>query len=335
MVKRFFGLLVTVSAFLLATGFHPKPAQSWIEFNSKEGGFSILMPHKPARQNSPTSTDVGTVDIVIFTATTDGAFYGVIYSDFPSVPSNDVEINKRLDKGRDGGIAQAKGKLVSETRITLDGFLGREIKAKLDEGYLLARVYSVKQRVYQIIMAGNEADLASENAKRFFNSFKLVKETPPADQPDWVEFSSAEGGFTVSMPGRPDKESVPVNTPGEKTSMYFFSHATPEGLAYVASYADMKLDLGTASKVTMFLDGVRQGQLQTNKASKLISEQAITFEGHPGREFLIETPTGISMSRVYLIGNRVYQLFFVKPSGYQDTEKRGQRFLDSFKLTKR
>jgi len=338
MIKRVLGLLMTIGLFLLASGFQQSAnrdsAQSWIELQSKEGAFSILMPHQPARQSDSTKTAAGSIDMVMFTVSTDSAFYAIIYSDFPFVPSTTDEINKRLDNGRDGGLARSKGRLVSETRITLDGYLGREIKAKLDEGFLVARIFSVKQRLYQMLMAGTEADVSSANATRFFNSFKLTADEQTANQPDWLEFAVPEGGFTILMPGKPEKEIIPVTIPGEETSMYFYSFTSPEGTAFIASYSDMNLDVASEDKVKMFLDGVREGQVKSNKANKLIAEKSITLAGYPGREFTIKTPAGITISRVYLVGNRVYQLFFVKPAGYQDGEKSGQRFLDSFKLTK-
>lgn len=338
MIKRVSGLLMTIGLFLLASGFQQSAnrdsAQSWVEVQSKEGAFSILMPHQPARQSDSTKTAAGTIDMVMFTVSTDSAFYAIIYSDFPFVPSTAEEANKRLDSGRDGGLARSKGKLVSETRITLDGYLGREIKAKLDEGFLVARIFSVKQRLYQMLVAGTEAEVSSANVTRFFNSFKLTADNSPLNQADWLEFAAPEGGFTILMPGKPEKETVPVTIPGEQTSMYFYSFTSPEGTVYIASYSDMKLDLQGEDKVKMFLDGVREGQIKSNKANKLLGEKSITLGAYRGREFTIESPAGITTSRVYLVGNRVYQLFFVKPAGYQDGAKSGQRFLDSFKLTK-
>jgi hypothetical protein len=171
MVKRASGLLVIIGLFSFAQSTR---AQSWIEFQSKEGAFSILMPHQPARQSEPARTDAGPVDTIMYAAGTDTTSYVVIYSDFPFAPSSAEETNKRLDKGRDGGLARTKGKLVSESRIMLDGHLGREIKVRLDEGFLLVRIYAVNERVYQIIIAGTEAAIASPDAARFFNSFKLT-----------------------------------------------------------------------------------------------------------------------------------------------------------------
>jgi hypothetical protein len=135
------------------------------------------MPHQPARQSEPARTDAGPVDTIMYAAGTDTTSYVVIYSDFPFAPSSAEETNKRLDKGRDGGLARTKGKLVSESRIMLDGHLGREIKVRLDEGFPLVRIYAVNERVYQIIIAGTEAAIASPDAARFFNSSKLASET--------------------------------------------------------------------------------------------------------------------------------------------------------------
>jgi hypothetical protein len=329
---------MTIGLFLSASGFQQSPSRTrsrpWIKFESKEGAFSVLMPEQPVRESQQVQRPIGTIESVSFKTLTLLVSYQVSYVDLTYTPSGSDEIDKVLDNARDGGLAMAKAKLISETRITLDNHPGREVKAKLPDGSLICRFYLVGPRIYIILIAAI-LGVPSADVARFFNSFKLIPDKPVANQPDWLEFAVPEGGFTILMPGKPDKQTIPVTIPGEETSMYLYSFKSPEGAAFIASYSDMKLDLDGENKVKSFLDGVMVGQVKSNEANMLLTERLISLGGYRGREFTIKTPAGINTCRVYLVGNRVYQIFFVKPDGYRDGEKSGPRFLDSFKLTKR
>lgn len=180
MIKRKVGLLAAIAAFVLTSGFQQPgkrtTAQSWIEFQSKEGAFSVLMPGQPEQKSFPTDTEQGPINMNMFSVGRGNAFYAVIYSDFPLVPDDPQLINNMLDKARDMGVANAKGRLLSETRITLGDYPGREIKISISAGILLARLYAVKHRLYQVMVAGTqEAVIASPDTARFLDSFKLVK----------------------------------------------------------------------------------------------------------------------------------------------------------------
>ena len=143
MVKRMQGPLIAIAALLLTGGFHQAPkrntARPWVEFHSKEGAFSILLPQQPTRKADRTETASGMIESVLFTAQSDRITYQIGYFDLPTAPSGDDQINETLDRGRDGGLANSKGELISETPITLDGHLGREIKAKLPDRFLLSQ----------------------------------------------------------------------------------------------------------------------------------------------------------------------------------------------------
>ena len=341
MTKRILGLLSAIAAFLLASGFQQPamrpPAQSWTQFQSKEGGFSILMPGQPTRKVVHIETAAGTMDSIMFKADIDSASYQVAYFDIMFAPSGDDLINKLLDGARDGGLGETKSQLVGETQITLDGFLGREIKAKSPKGFIISRLYMVKDRLYGTIIEGLEK-IDSPAAIKFLDSFKLVKIISPVEEAGWVEFSSVEGGFSVWMPGKPFEQPVPEDF--QKTlekagiSMRMFMYVMPKGDVFMAGYSDLEGGYSGPDWQKQFLDGVRNGMVSKSKG-KLLSEKPIAAAGYHSREFIIEVPTGIIRNRTYVIGNRSYQLHCHTPLKVQDKTKTCDMFFDSFRLVNR
>jgi len=81
------------------------------------------------------------------------------------------------------------------------------------------------------------------------------------------------------------------------------------------------------------LDYLRDGALSgTNGKAKLVGETDISIEGHPGRELRVEYPDGFSIARIYLVRNRIYQVFASIPADKKAQEPTVVKILDSFKL---
>jgi hypothetical protein len=66
--------------------------------------------------------------------------------------------------------------------------------------------------------------------------------------------------------------------------------------------------------------------------AKLLSETQISLEGHPGRELKVEFPDGIAIARLYVVGNRIYQVIASLETNKKDQEPNAIKILDSFKL---
>lgn len=85
-----------------------------------------------------------------------------------------------LDAVRDGIMAATKNlgsSLASETDITLDGYPGRELKINFSDGVSIARIYIVRNRIYQLIASLSTANRdKAPNAIRILNSFKLISQ---------------------------------------------------------------------------------------------------------------------------------------------------------------
>jgi len=141
--------------------------------------------------------------------------------------------------------------------------------------------------------------------------------------PNFTEFSSPEGKFTILMPGTPEKKTQ--DALGLKLVMY---GANVRNGAYAAGYAD--IPPGTPVDLHGAVDGIAKGQ-----AGKILSEKDVTVEGATAREFEVEStkPKGHVAGRVFVINNRLYQIF-AAGSNLRLADADIQKFLDSFKLKK-
>src|SRR5262249_21378139 len=120
---------------LLGAGQTENLPPNWRVFTSKEGGFSVALPGKPAesKQKVPTATAIMEVRLLIVEAK-DDSVYVVSYSDVPAEEVKAGSEPKRLDLARDGAVSMARGKLRSEKEIKLDGYSGRELDIETDKG---------------------------------------------------------------------------------------------------------------------------------------------------------------------------------------------------------
>jgi hypothetical protein len=135
------------------------------------------------------------------------------------------------------------------------------------------------------------------------------------------------------MPGTP-KEGTEVKEFPEvgKGELHLFVLAGESGV-YIAAYLDLP---GLARQTQAYCDSFGKGFLKSigeatakGAGGKVVKETDISFEKDPGKEFLIETPTGLATARAYFINRRGYQLAVAPGNDVGNVKK----FLDSFKVT--
>ena len=152
-----------------------------------------------------------------------------------------------------------------------------------------------------------------------------------AQQPVWQELRSTEGGFSVLMPGAPAPNKVTVNTSSGVQEANMFSWSDESLSEYIVAYSKYSKTDSKVVQTAKLFDKVRDGILLAQQG-KLLSEAAITLDGHDGREIAVERPDGvITMARFFVVGNRFYQLSARAKTNGRELETMRQ-FLDSFKL---
>jgi hypothetical protein len=156
----------------------PTPAE-WQTFTSQNGHFAVLMPGTPKSEVDSVKTLIGTVDLHSFMVETDDFAYFVAYGDFPPAFVQSADTDAMLDGARDGAVADVNGSLVSERRISVQGFPGRElwIEATVSnqKGLAQARMILVGNRFYQVLVVGPKERFAESQAERFLNTFQVLR----------------------------------------------------------------------------------------------------------------------------------------------------------------
>lgn len=174
---------------------------------------------------------------------------------------------------------------------------------------------------------------------------------PPAaieyNKSAWKEFSSDEGRFTVSMPGKPTL-TTREEVVGELKIPHSIHKLSTGTAAYIVSYGDLPHSTEDPAAIKRILDGGRDNALAQNPSNKLLSEKDIALDGHIGREWFVSASPYVFKARAYYVKGRLYQLVVGAPmnvvfnNGQPSTDPRDRtdfyemlssRFLDSFKLT--
>src|SRR5262249_10664298 len=114
-----------------------------------------------------------------FQVRTGDDYFAVMYNDFPADKIKGANPDNMLNGGRDRAVANVKGKLISEKKISLGKakYPGRELMIQIPGSPLSVRqrMYLVENRLYQTIVVGTEGVVKSNLADKFHDSFKLVE----------------------------------------------------------------------------------------------------------------------------------------------------------------
>jgi hypothetical protein len=160
---------------------------------------------------------------------------------------------------------------------------------------------------------------------------------PGATSGEWKPLSDAQGKFTVEMPGAPEKASYEM--PIASGTMNFISYMVdmPDQAKYFmvlfVDYPAGTSDGSDASAHDVMDKYVAGGSRKKNL--KLEQKTKITLGDHPGQECLFHEPEygDKSLWRVYLVGDRLYQLVANWSPKDEGASADAQRFLQSFQLT--
>ncbi len=329
--------------------------KSWKEF-IEPGRFRIMFPGNPVEADNSSAGLSGRK----FTLTT-SAYYFVGYQDMSSSAAAEfekhVELQKQLfDKIRDGTRdaiqTQTKINLFEEAHISINGFPGRSSKIRMENGSVWRQhAYLLGPRIYQILVVTPKESLATDGGKfdemratKFLNSFRpsapdslkpAVEEKPEA----WRVYSSTQGRFAIMFPGTPSDQDISYDTPlGRFDARDYVLSATAE---YRVSYTDFVMDLeNDSNERNKLLDSLRDRVIADGKA-KVLTQNAISLDGHPGRMLTLVAPDGsITRTRSYTVGKRLYQIMVSTskvsqpPDEGRFEESWATKFFDSFKLAK-
>ena len=165
------------------------------------------------------------------------------------------------------------------------------------------------------------------NRRRTRKNVRKAIATPVVEEAPWSTFTSEAGRFSVLMPGTPtDKIETIASEPGPYTT-HMMTLRNPKNVFLIGwvDY-DPSFNFNRQSEMEMNRDNFVQGVRAT-----LLDSRAITVDGFRVIEFTAETAERIFKSRVYIVGQRPYQIVIGSLKG-QDDSVSVNRFLNSFKV---
>jgi hypothetical protein len=169
--RRALLLLVVLCALLACKG------NSWQEFTSEEGGFSVLLPGNPKIEKQTTNTAIGPLAFTMHTVELrfGSVAYIASYNDYPPSLIADGDKNAILDGVVEGAIG-SKANLKNSEPISIEGHPGREFTGTVKDGFeYTSRAFLVNQRLYQLNVVSTPGKVPPEDKRKYFDSFKLLK----------------------------------------------------------------------------------------------------------------------------------------------------------------
>ena len=158
----------------------------------------------------------------------------------------------------------------------------------------------------------------------------LIAAASQAVAQNWKEHRPEGGGYVVEMPGEPTVswQDVPTKL-GEIKTYIATSELGP--ITFVTMYSRYPESYMKGRSAELVLEGRRTGAI-ANLKGKLRTETAVTISNSPGREILIDTPSGlVMMMRYFLSSNTLVQAIVGGPAGVE-TDADTRRFLNSLRI---
>src|SRR6185503_4490286 len=149
----------------------------------------------------------------------------------------------------------------------------------------------------------------------------------------WINYTSAEGRYSVALPSQPEVASQESTTPGGTKLTQYKATVVKESTVFMVGYFDY------VPGTTFSLDKARDGMVSGVKGT-LLSESVISLAGSPGRELKVVTNTEgtefVMRARVFDLDRRVYVLQFIVPKSDEDSTSatNAAKYFDSFKVLK-
>jgi len=156
---------------------------------------------------------------------------------------------------------------------------------------------------------------------------KEIEETSEKDL-----FYSEDGKFKIDFFGNNPKastEMVPTEVGNIEMSMFMYEKSATE--AYMVAYNDYPSEMVKNSSVDDLLDGAKNGSSSSLGISTFDIDEDLKIEGNPGRHFKGNNGSYYAEYKLFLKGNRLYQIALIRDGSY-NTPERTEAFFGSFKL---
>lgn len=166
--------------------------------------------------------------------------------------------------------------------------------------------------------------------------------------PQWEEWKSPRGDFSVSLPGVPTETVEQISAGGTTVQQHTFRLELPASTKQQSIYRILYVDLppgtmaatGPRAMLQTSLEGAleeTQAEVAAGTATKhtVDYQRATTYLGRPAIEwrlrYALNGNTFLTTNRNFINGERLYMLTMIREEKL-DTQDEAARFFDSFKV---
>ncbi len=161
----------------------------------------------------------------------------------------------------------------------------------------------------------------------------LSAQSQATPQAAWEDFSSSEGGFSVSLPAGAQARVTTTYTSFKTIYTHTVSSSDQDLNSFSVSWTAYEAGKFAKRPPEKLFDKVRDALLKVNEG-RLIADTPAGIGGHPGRAFAYETPgKSVYRVRLYIVGDTFFQVMS-ETKEWSANRSDGERFLDSFRLLK-
>ena len=152
------------------------PPIGWKEYAPKDKSFGVFVPDRGGKQSERERTSVVSgqrfkVSVVVVEMP-NGLTYKAEALSLPLALTHKLKRGELQSLMKEVLTDDVKGKMLQESDVRLGAVPGREYTIETGQGLAKARVFFFGSKVYLVEVMGKKADVESENATTFLNSFR-------------------------------------------------------------------------------------------------------------------------------------------------------------------
>jgi hypothetical protein len=148
-------------------------AQNWIQHRPEGAGYVVEMPGEPKISSQNVPTKLGDIKVYIAVTELGPLAFVTMFSRYPEDYVKSVTADSILEGGRNGAVANVKGKLRSESNVTINNFPAREIVIDAPSGQVMMLRYFLAGTTLAQAIAGGPAGVENNaDVRRFLNSLQ-------------------------------------------------------------------------------------------------------------------------------------------------------------------
>ncbi len=153
-----------------------RPA-GWMTFSPPDKSYSVFLPGNPLLQKLITPTPRGDMTNHMYRIEAGRIGYAVAHAEIPGIIPQGEQVTAMLEGGCNGALKNMPGtRVLRRATVTLQGYPGRELDMETAAGKIIkARLYLVRQRLYQLMVDVPAAEASSREVTAFLTSFHIAR----------------------------------------------------------------------------------------------------------------------------------------------------------------